>query len=1083
MQDTKDTLPNKEQKFLFGSPNVSSSSFQSIANSSLSNSLFGKKPTSGNSLLEFPESGTKLFTTPDRSESKTKEDHEGPHFEPIIPLPEKIDVKTGEEDEEVMFSHRAKLYRFVAEDKQWKERGVGDIKLLKNRRSAKIRVLMRRDQVLKICANHQITAEMKLKPNAGSERSWVWSTMADFSEQECRAEQLAVRFKSKDIAKQFKEKFEECQEMLKNSTLMESRVQPKSTDAKEDLVAKFRLAEGSWECSACMVNNDSNKVACTACGSVKAEPSQGQKEETKPLFEFGSGASFSGGGFTFGSGGINQGGDTKPAFTYGGSNKTTNPCSGFSFSFGTLKQGGIVSDQQSKATKSSFSSLFEPKPGNKAGNSKYDNERQEKPKNQTSVKAKKEETKTQQAEKGIMANFKADKSSWECSVCMVQNDKDKVTCLACGCVKARAKPTQGLKKEAKPSFSLGSSSLTIGEGFTFGRGGKSQQSKTKPVFNSDSLNQTLYLGTGFSFKPGGGFSNQQSKDINGSLSSLYKQKPGKKADNIQDDHNRQEMLKNQLLLITTKDEKKNEDTGKGVIAQFKNATGSWECNICMVNNDSDKVECAACGSIKSGAEVIKAQKQDSKSLFPIGFGTSSSGGVFSFGSGGTSQGDSKPVFTFGSHNQTSTPSSGVVFGFCSSDQGGNLSGQQTNTTPKSLITAKDGTNNEDTRKDAIAKFQPAKGSWECEICMVNNDGDKFACAACGSVKPAVGVHKEQKQDSKSLFPFGFGASSSGGVFSFGSGRTTQGESKPIFTFGSRNSTSSPSSGVLFSFGSSDQGGNLSGQQTKTTLRSLITTKDGKKDGETRKDVMTKFQPAKGSWECEICMVNNDSNKVECAACGSVKPAVGAHKEQKQDSKSLFPIGFGTSSSGGVFSFGSGRASQGDSKPVFTFGSHNQTSTPSSGVVFGFCSSDQGGNLSGQQTNTTPKSLITAKDGKNNEDTRKDAMAKFQPSKGSWECEICMVNNDSDKVQCAACGSVKPAVGVHKEQKQDSKSLFPFGFGASSSGGVFSFGSDRTTQGNSKPVFTFGSLNQTSSPSSGVAFGFGSLDQGGNLSGQ
>ena len=46
--------------------------------------------------------------------------------------------------------------------------------------------------------------------------------------------------------------------------------------------------------------------------------------------------------------------------------------------------------------------------------------------------------------------------------------------------------------------------------------------------------------------------------------------------------------------------------------------------------------------------------------------------------------------------------------------------------------------------------------------------------------------------------------------------------------------------------------------------------------------MAKFQPSKGSYECETCMVNNDNNKVECAACGSVKPAVGAHKEQKQD---------------------------------------------------------------------------------------------------------------------------------------------------------------------------------------------------------
>lgn len=38
------------------------------------------------------------------------EDH-NPHFEPIIPLPELVEVKTGEEDEETIFVHRAKVYR------------------------------------------------------------------------------------------------------------------------------------------------------------------------------------------------------------------------------------------------------------------------------------------------------------------------------------------------------------------------------------------------------------------------------------------------------------------------------------------------------------------------------------------------------------------------------------------------------------------------------------------------------------------------------------------------------------------------------------------------------------------------------------------------------------------------------------------------------------------------------------------------------------------------------------------------------------------------------------------------------------
>lgn len=57
------------------------------------------------------------------------------HFEPIVQLPECVDLKTGEEDEEEMFRQRAKLYRF--EVSEWKERGVGDIKILKNKITGK----------------------------------------------------------------------------------------------------------------------------------------------------------------------------------------------------------------------------------------------------------------------------------------------------------------------------------------------------------------------------------------------------------------------------------------------------------------------------------------------------------------------------------------------------------------------------------------------------------------------------------------------------------------------------------------------------------------------------------------------------------------------------------------------------------------------------------------------------------------------------------------------------------------------------------------------------------------------------------
>lgn len=55
-------------------------------------------------------------------------------------------MKTGEEDEAILFESRGKLYRFVSGE--WKEKGVGVIKILQHRDTKKTRILMRRDQVL-----------------------------------------------------------------------------------------------------------------------------------------------------------------------------------------------------------------------------------------------------------------------------------------------------------------------------------------------------------------------------------------------------------------------------------------------------------------------------------------------------------------------------------------------------------------------------------------------------------------------------------------------------------------------------------------------------------------------------------------------------------------------------------------------------------------------------------------------------------------------------------------------------------------------------------------------------------------------
>ena len=73
-------------------------------------------------------------------------------------------MKSGEEDETVLFEHRAKLYRY---DNEWKERGLGDIKILQHNKTKKVRILMRREQVMKICANHLLAPQMTLSMMGG----------------------------------------------------------------------------------------------------------------------------------------------------------------------------------------------------------------------------------------------------------------------------------------------------------------------------------------------------------------------------------------------------------------------------------------------------------------------------------------------------------------------------------------------------------------------------------------------------------------------------------------------------------------------------------------------------------------------------------------------------------------------------------------------------------------------------------------------------------------------------------------------------------------------------------------------------
>lgn len=121
----------------------------------------------------------------------------------------------------MLFKMRAKLFRFDNGLNEWKERGTGDVKLLQHKETKKVRLVMRRDKTFKVCANHHISTEMRLQPNIGSDRSWVWKVAADYSEEPPTAETLAIRFANSDNANEFKRQFELTQKINSGASLDE----------------------------------------------------------------------------------------------------------------------------------------------------------------------------------------------------------------------------------------------------------------------------------------------------------------------------------------------------------------------------------------------------------------------------------------------------------------------------------------------------------------------------------------------------------------------------------------------------------------------------------------------------------------------------------------------------------------------------------------------------------------------------------------------------------------------------------------------------------------------------------------------
>ncbi|XP_062861729.1 E3 SUMO-protein ligase RanBP2 isoform X1 [Trichomycterus rosablanca] len=210
----------------FGFSTSSTFSFAALAKNS-DEFAFGKIDSN----FSWANAGAVVFGSSSATASRNEDEEEAGgdedvsnnadiHFEPIVSLPE-VEVKSGEEDEEILFKERTKLFRWDRDINQWKERGVGDLKILFHPVKRSYRLLMRREQVLKVCANHTITPDIELKPMNSSANALVW-TACDYAESNAKMEQLAAKFKTPEIAESFRKAFTDCQQCMRQVDFAQS---------------------------------------------------------------------------------------------------------------------------------------------------------------------------------------------------------------------------------------------------------------------------------------------------------------------------------------------------------------------------------------------------------------------------------------------------------------------------------------------------------------------------------------------------------------------------------------------------------------------------------------------------------------------------------------------------------------------------------------------------------------------------------------------------------------------------------------------------------------------------------------------
>ena len=201
-------------------------------------------------------------------------------YEPIVKLVP-TETVTGDEGWTVLFSESGKLFRWGRGNggEQWKERATGTIKLLEyDADRSKVRLVVRRDQVLSVAANHYLGGATALKAMTDSKNAWTWSAQDVSDPDDPGVFLYAAKFRSKEVWEKFETVFGGAHGRTtmgamagveRETSKLVDAPRPTTTAAVHCPQCFTELAEGASICPACGLMTGHGKQLFQGTGELK----------------------------------------------------------------------------------------------------------------------------------------------------------------------------------------------------------------------------------------------------------------------------------------------------------------------------------------------------------------------------------------------------------------------------------------------------------------------------------------------------------------------------------------------------------------------------------------------------------------------------------------------------------------------------------------------------------------------------------------------------------------------------------------------------------------------------------------------